>query len=145
MAVLLLVTSTMHLSRHREIAAAPVPNHAPLSIGQPDTAADDTGSKVQLRGSQDRHSLFSYPVAGQKVDGNHPVFRWPRSDQADSYENELLTDSGTLIWSTRVSSLQAALPRNIHLAVGRTYYLSLSIHQKNGATRRTKAIGFVAG
>jgi hypothetical protein len=144
-AALLLIFSTMQHSRHREVAATPVPTIAPLSATQPRTGINDAGSAVQLRGSEDRQPSFIYPVAGQKNVTTPIIVRWSPSDQAESYEVELLSDSGTLLWSTRVSSLQAALPRNVHLSVGRTYYLRLSIHQKSGSTQRTKAIRFVAG
>jgi hypothetical protein len=142
-AILLLVTAIQH-SRQREIAAISSPSSVPSSPAQSKGGFDDDASAMQFRGSQDERSPIVYPAAGQRVGANHLIFRWSATDRTESYEIELLTDSGTLIWSTHVSSLQVALPPSIHLLPSRTYYLKLNIHHKNGTIQHTKAVGFVA-
>lgn len=144
-AAAILVMSTIQVPRQKVIAYVPHPGRVAPSPAAAKPAINDAGSGARLRGSKDKTSPFIYPVAGQRVVSDHPVFRWSSSDQAESYEIELLTDSGTFVWSTRVRRSQVTLPSNIRLIAGRTYYLRLTIHQKNGTTQRIRAMGFIAG
>jgi hypothetical protein len=143
-AVILLLLSAIQLPRHRNVTAVLDPSIGPSSISDTKPVINDSGAAVQLRGNEDKQAPFIYPVAGQKVGTDHLVFRWTPSEQAESYEIELLTETGTLLWNSRVSSANAALPSSIRFLAGRTYYIKLSIHQKDGAIQHTRAIGFVA-
>lgn len=97
-----------------------------------------------VRGNDSPESPFLFPASKQRVDATNLTFRWKTVAGATAYEIELLTDDGSVIWAEKVKSPPIALPRNVHLAKGATYFVRLRTHHSRGSIEVSKVIEFIA-
>ena len=113
---------------------------APAAPLQPTAVPNDVN-----RGSAGLTRMILSPTAGEHIDSAHARFHWSAMPGAQYYEVQVLTEEGNLVWRTREENTSIAMPRNIHLVPGHTYYLLVHAHSRNARVTDSEPVPFTTG
>jgi anti-sigma factor RsiW len=119
---------------------APVQEAKSSSPELPNTSSDDS----EIRGTGGAAAMIVSPTPGEHVSSAQPRFRWQAQPETESYEVQVMTEAGDLVWEAHTNSTSISLPHAIRLADGESYFLLVRAYKRHTGIVESAPVRFIA-
>jgi len=135
------------------VSPASVPAAAPPVVSAPTTTPAGPASKTAgpsrptVRKSTVASStpVLVSPTEGGALPSFAPEFRWEAVAGSLFYEVHVVTEDGSVVWQSNVTSTRARLPDGYSLRTGARYFVWVRAHLSGGGTVKSAAVSFHVG